>query len=79
MGENPKVRILKMDAARTAQVRKSLESESQNPENGRNKDSTGQEKLVSGTRTGFWIPEIGPLVGFTPPWAPWALRGPWGP
>ena len=34
-------------------------SKSQNPENGRSKASTGREKLISGTRTGFWIQEIG--------------------
>ncbi len=69
----PKVGILKMDATRLAQVGKSLESESQNPENGRNKDSTGREKLVFLMGPGPMGPMIRLLGG------PWAHRGPWGP
>ena len=70
-----KVRILKMGEKRLAQVGKSLESESQNPENGRNKASTGQEKLayhdmVPGLVSGYRKPVSGyqePVSGYQKP------------
>ncbi len=56
-----KVRTLKMDATRLAQVGESLESESQDPENGRSKDSTGREKLVFLMGPGPMGP-MGPMI-----------------
>ena len=59
-----------MDATKLAQLEKSLESQNQNPENGRNKASTAREKLVSGTRT------LGQDPGSTRTWVPFWIRGP---